>query len=411
MSSAAPLPAQQPGPADRSIFARCRAGELVVLENFARRSGLHVTVRRAIDAALAAVTGPQAVQPPHCARLEQLHRLVDAGQLLRLVQNAERRLYRMAPHICRQALADGLGINQPVYLARKPLLRIQAPYEHSRALASGSSGHGYIDGRLTALRPHRDSWYSEPPDCISIWIALTDIVPGNGMSFYPDTDGKDLLYQPFAGVDLREALGAPRNIRMAAGDALLFSTELLHASELNRTQQSRVVLSLRISAARAPTLTREPWRYLRLHPGRALSRLRLHPAWSEVSRRACAAGHMLARRAGAARPQPPAGATPASGLAPAAAMDEAQLRRQLQAGRPLAVSSTHCVALDGAGRMLRFRRRCPHQGADLALGRVVDGQVICPWHNLPFDLASGRAACAGLPGLKPVLYDPADQPA
>jgi nitrite reductase/ring-hydroxylating ferredoxin subunit len=32
---------------------------------------------------------------------------------------------------------------------------------------------------------------------------------------------------------------------------------------------------------------------------------------------------------------------------------------------------------------------------------VVDDRVFCPWHNLPFELSSGRSPCKALPGLNP----------
>lgn len=34
---------------------------------------------------------------------------------------------------------------------------------------------------------------------------------------------------------------------------------------------------------------------------------------------------------------------------------------------------------------------CPHRGASLADGHVVGGDVICPWHAWPFNLADGRS--------------------
>jgi nitrite reductase/ring-hydroxylating ferredoxin subunit len=33
---------------------------------------------------------------------------------------------------------------------------------------------------------------------------------------------------------------------------------------------------------------------------------------------------------------------------------------------------------------------CPHEGASLGDGVVVDGDVTCPWHSFHFDLTSGR---------------------
>lgn len=41
--------------------------------------------------------------------------------------------------------------------------------------------------------------------------------------------------------------------------------------------------------------------------------------------------------------------------------------------------------------------RCPHRGADLSMGTVVDGGIECPYHGWVFDGADGR--CARLPSL------------
>lgn len=45
---------------------------------------------------------------------------------------------------------------------------------------------------------------------------------------------------------------------------------------------------------------------------------------------------------------------------------------------------------------------CPHQGASLAAGKVVDGKVQCPAHGLRFDLASG--CLQNVPTVKVVAY-------
>ncbi|GAA5178639.1 hypothetical protein GCM10023322_06280 [Rugosimonospora acidiphila] len=57
-----------------------------------------------------------------------------------------------------------------------------------------------------------------------------------------------------------------------------------------------------------------------------------------------------------------------------------------------------CVSRTAAG-VFAFARRCPHAGADLANGYVVDGWVRCAWHNLPFELSSGLGPCASVPRL------------
>jgi nitrite reductase/ring-hydroxylating ferredoxin subunit len=72
----------------------------------------------------------------------------------------------------------------------------------------------------------------------------------------------------------------------------------------------------------------------------------------------------------------------------------------LPADRPVAASPDTCLARTRDGEIFRFRRYCPHQGADLSLGRLIDDQVVCPWHNLPFDLRSGQAACSAVGSLR-----------
>lgn len=49
---------------------------------------------------------------------------------------------------------------------------------------------------------------------------------------------------------------------------------------------------------------------------------------------------------------------------------------------------------DRAGRVVATDARCPHRGADLGQGRVIDGQIECPYHGFRFD-ASG--ACTLVP--------------
>jgi NAD(P)H-dependent nitrite reductase small subunit len=60
--------------------------------------------------------------------------------------------------------------------------------------------------------------------------------------------------------------------------------------------------------------------------------------------------------------------------------------RAFQAGtRTVAVFRTN-------GKVFAIANRCVHKGASMCDGKLSDhGTVVrCPWHNWPFDLASGR---------------------
>ena len=45
------------------------------------------------------------------------------------------------------------------------------------------------------------------------------------------------------------------------------------------------------------------------------------------------------------------------------------------------------------GRLHALEDRCPHAGALLSTGSIVDGRLVCPWHGREFELSSGR--CEG----------------
>ena len=48
-----------------------------------------------------------------------------------------------------------------------------------------------------------------------------------------------------------------------------------------------------------------------------------------------------------------------------------------------------CFARTGAG-LFAVEDRCPHQGKSFAGGHCENGYLICPWHRMHFDPATGR---------------------
>ncbi|GIF42974.1 hypothetical protein Axi01nite_72850 [Actinoplanes xinjiangensis] len=64
--------------------------------------------------------------------------------------------------------------------------------------------------------------------------------------------------------------------------------------------------------------------------------------------------------------------------------------------RPVTLFGQELVAWRGAGgRPVIMRRHCPHMGASLARGRLVDGLLECPFHGWRFDTSG---SCAAIPG-------------
>ena len=59
---------------------------------------------------------------------------------------------------------------------------------------------------------------------------------------------------------------------------------------------------------------------------------------------------------------------------------------------PVLVGPHHLILVRTGERVVAADRACPHEGADLALGRCSEGRLLCPRHLAWFDLRSGRVS-------------------
>lgn len=59
---------------------------------------------------------------------------------------------------------------------------------------------------------------------------------------------------------------------------------------------------------------------------------------------------------------------------------------------PVLVAGRHLVVVQDGDAVFAAERACPHEGADLALGRCSDGRLFCPRHLAWFALASGAVS-------------------
>ena len=54
--------------------------------------------------------------------------------------------------------------------------------------------------------------------------------------------------------------------------------------------------------------------------------------------------------------------------------------------------------------IVAFDSKCPHYQGPLRFGRIVDGEVICPWHFMRFDTATGCASACDKSVMKLKVY-------
>ena len=56
---------------------------------------------------------------------------------------------------------------------------------------------------------------------------------------------------------------------------------------------------------------------------------------------------------------------------------------------PVSVGRLHLLLVRGSHRLVATERACPHEGADLALGRCAGNRLFCPRHLASFSLQDG----------------------
>jgi hypothetical protein len=113
-------------------------------------------------------------------------------------------------------------------------------------------------GKLTLHAPHTDAWGYHPFNMINVWAAIGPVLPGNGMSFWPEMFGRIPPMGKWHVARNDQVLGTPFGVALHAGDALLFHIGHIHGSRINQTAQTRVVCSSRFTVG-SPVLFDKPW--------------------------------------------------------------------------------------------------------------------------------------------------------
>ena len=101
-----------------------------------------------------------------------------------------------------------------------------------------SCGHG----------PHRDTWFGHTFDSLNLWWSIAGVNTKTGMTIYPDVNNYELghIFDP-SYVLPNQYLGKPKTIGLKDGNLLIFDPEILHATKLNTSNQTRIVFSGRIN--------------------------------------------------------------------------------------------------------------------------------------------------------------------
>jgi hypothetical protein len=257
-------------------------GRLVVVRGALQALGVFAAMHAATMDEVARIGSVDAAQALRTEGVERLHRLLGARQLFDVLDALTARFTPQTAALVSGFARNLLGHRGPIYVGGKFWVRFFVPhdvYHANRALFATRPGH------LEILGPHRDSWFTTPINAVTLWMAMGRVRRGNSMLVYPEAWGRSVA-RSTPTVPAPQRFGEPAVAELEAGDALVFRGEHLHASEINVTDETRYVLTVRFTPS-APRygegLRWRPYTDLRL-AGSALAplatlRSRLSAAW------------------------------------------------------------------------------------------------------------------------------------
>ena len=346
---------------------------------------------------------------------ERIHEVVTLDQLAEMTDAVYRQFADIAQEFLERYVPGVFGIHDPFYYERPPNVRFHYPFDltlaHRKQLADFAKSHG--QGKLSAHAPHRDHWLDCPENAVNCWIALGPVKEGNGLSIFNDNYAKELEYEEDGNLKSGTPLSPPTNFALEPGDAVIFHASHVHASELNSTDQTRYVVSFRLTFGkpRFPEGHHHEYVHSGLAGAGGVKRLLASvPAYLQKSY-AVDRAHRVARKlsggpsALTTRNVGPGGG---KGAAANAEVRDEKLATKGEVSFPLdeipvgevrAIASDACVARLAENKFAAFSRHCLHQGADLSCGFLRAEKLHCPWHNLTFDLETGASPCQELRAL------------
>jgi toluene monooxygenase system ferredoxin subunit len=238
-------------------------------------------------------------------------------------------------------------------------------------------------GRHRSRASHVDSWQGQPLDSLSVWLGVAGVNRDNALCLFPET--QDYWMPQNGTLDFGEGFLLPQPCRPGNGDGdlLIFTTDLLHCTQLNVTNDTRVALSIRVSPG-TPTFDENNfWWVQRCHSGKRLLR-----------------GDTSAPGRFGSRTVPVKRRRDWPHTVPTVAIDRTfRTSERFDVAPSTELAEGGRVAVRFANQeVLIFRRngclsallgRCPHQGYRMADGPDENGRLTCPGHALEFDIETG----------------------
>ena len=386
-----------------NIAKRIVDGEVFLLRGALQHFGLYQLWHDATIRGITKSVGKEAAERAEKDGFHRIHEWVAAGDIPRMTDAVFKEVEPTAQTFLDTFMFGAFPGISSFYYERTPNVRFHIPYdiaqEHKKSFNEFAKDHG--SGKIVAHGPHRDSWLHCPSNGMNLWFAMGRIRPGNGLTVYSGDYEGDYIHQLSGDIADGQKLHKTDTFDMMPGDVVIFHTDHVHGSELNRLDETRFAISCRLSIERPefPLLHFHDYVHSTWNRSQLLRPVASVPAKMQASYVSSLAARARNKLLPALAPKEPEAPTPEVIGTRNGDVIEVALA-DLPVGEIRGVSNAICVARLSDDHIVALTRRCPHAGGDIANGWVDGDNVVCPWHNLPFSTKTGASNCKSLAKLR-----------
>jgi nitrite reductase/ring-hydroxylating ferredoxin subunit len=252
-------------------------------------------------------------------------------------------------------------------------------------LPTSCHGHG----------PHRDTWFGHTFGAINLWWSITGVNKESGLILYQKVNDLNVKHnkEP-AYLAPNQYLNSPKTIALKDGDLLVFDPEIIHATKLNTSNQTRIVFSGRINKnepkfykdTKAPEFAH--WYYSKdfslNKPNKTYFFYRKNNSVIAPKKRKFNGKNYLEIKI----------RKKLKGNSKYKIIDQKNVIKKKLYKLKFKNFDLSMVFINNFARV--FFSKCPHLGIDLSDGFIDKKKIVCPGHALSFNLDNGKSRCKSL---------------
>lgn len=414
-------------------------GAYFIFDDFAGKAAAYDAVTKAILSGIEKIEGPQVRRRVEGEGLAKMHEHLSPDKIFYLQRYLQKTIGQRLIKLACEFGRDRLGLTSEFFIDKVIPMRIHFPFEVSRKaklrrdeylrasfiplnqrlrrefqkwwkrgsdLDSKATYHSNLPVAAWAHGPHLDTWFGHSFDGINLWWAIAGATEDAGVILYPETFGMDFNHHD-APPYLAPGTALPKPHKMAVPDrgVLCFNSEMLHGTQLNVSDLTRVVISIRINPGK-PTFSKESTErdYVEWYSSEDVAndrhyRLREFPRAKNIGKSIKTVKVTAFEKRLFVRTSEPLLHDVPLRLCPS---ENLPIDKKVLVSTP----NEEVVVARLPEGLRAFHARCPHVGINLIDGYHDDSRIYCPGHGVAYDLLTGKSKC---PSLKLRMYTAYDE--